>query len=234
MSRQSILLDVIQRVHDAELAFTATLRPAERAVYGTLEHPAPKDLLAHNTAWKERLALRIMGKSSEIVTDDDVENAAIFAAHQDESLDAILAYARRVHVQLLDAMQTLSEQDLNDPDLFAWTEGRPLWREIASTACNHPITHLRDYYIGRGEGERAIGMFEMAAERLVSLDEDPAWRGVLVYNLACLYALNGNKEPALAGLREALRLNPGLTLWSQQDPDFISLRDESSYQALYA
>ena len=49
-----------------------------------------------------------------------------------------------------------------------------------------------------------------------------------------MYALSGNKESALAGLAEALHLNPELTLWSQQDPDFDSLHDEPAYQALYA
>ena len=234
MSRRSILLDVIQSAHDAELAFSATLRPAERAIAGTLDRPAPKDLLAHNTAWNERLALRIQGESSAFVTEEDVENAAIFAAHQDESLDAILAYARRVHAQLLAAMQTLSEQDLNDPELFTWTDERPLWRQIAGTACLHPLAHLGDYYSRRGESERALAMYETAAEKLAPLDDDPTWRGLLAYNLACLYALSGSRESALAGLAEALRLNPELTLWSQQDPDFTSLHDEPAYQALYA
>ncbi len=234
MSRQSILLDVLQRAHDAELAFSASLRPAERAVSGTLDHPAPKDLLAHNTAWKERLALRIQGKSSALVTEVDVENAAIFAAHQDESFDAILTYARRVHIQLMAAMQTLSEQDLNDPELFGWTDGRPLWRQIAGTACLHPLTHLGYYYSRRGESKRAIATYEATAEKLAPLDDDPTWRGVLAYDLACMYALSGNKESALAGLAEALHLNPELTLWSQQDPDFDSLHDEPAYQALYA
>jgi hypothetical protein len=54
------------------------------------------------------------------------------------------------------------------------------------------------------------------------------------YNLACHYALSGQKERAISGLREALTLNPDLTEWSKQDPDFVPLRQEAGYQALYS
>ena len=53
------------------------------------------------------------------------------------------------------------------------------------------------------------------------------------YNLACHYALAGEKERAIAGLGAALASNPGLAEWSQQDPDLASIRDEPGYLALY-
>jgi hypothetical protein len=34
-------------------------------------------------------------------------------------------------------------------------------------------------------------------------------------------------------LREALKLNPGLTEWSKEDPDFEPIREEAVYKAIY-
>jgi len=39
---------------------------------------------------------------------------------------------------------------------------------------------------------------------------------------------------AIAQLGEALRLNPDLTEWSKQDPDFASIREEPAYRSLYS
>jgi hypothetical protein len=68
---------------------------------------------------------------------------------------------------------------------------------------------------------------------LMALDESPSWQGVAVYNLACFYALAGEKEQSISNLKEALRLNPALTDWSKQDPDFDSIREDSEYSAIY-
>ena len=49
----------------------------------------------------------------------------------------------------------------------------------------------------------------------------------------CAYALAGQKDKAIAKLGQALRLQPDLTEWSQQDPDFASIREDAAYLALY-
>jgi hypothetical protein len=43
----------------------------------------------------------------------------------------------------------------------------------------------------------------------------------------------GDKQKAINELRQALRLRPDLTEWSQQDPDFEPIRDEAGYKAIY-
>jgi hypothetical protein len=45
--------------------------------------------------------------------------------------------------------------------------------------------------------------------------------------------LLGDKETAINELREALKLNPGLKEWSQQDPAFQPIRGKAGYKALY-
>ena len=55
----------------------------------------------------------------------------------------------------------------------------------------------------------------------------------MIYNTACQHALSGQKATAIAELRQALKLNPGLTEWSKEDSDLVSLHEEADYQALY-
>jgi hypothetical protein len=97
----------------------------------------------------------------------------------------------------------------------------------------HPLTHLAWYYSEHGNLETANRLQETMAERLVPVSDEPDWRGVIIYNLACHHALTGQKEQALDGLRRSMELYPGLKDWSQQDPDLNSLRQEPDYLKLY-
>jgi hypothetical protein len=67
-------------------------------------------------------------------------------------------------------------------------------------------------------------------EALLALSD---WRNVARYNLACFYALTGQKKKAMAELRESLQTNPDLIEWSKRDSDLDSLRDDPAFQALY-
>jgi tetratricopeptide (TPR) repeat protein len=98
----------------------------------------------------------------------------------------------------------------------------------------HPLLHQSDFYLKRGDGERAAGVQEAAVGRLAELDDSPEWRSIPIYNLACYDALCGQSEKALDWLREALALNPGFVEWSRQDPDLESLRGLPGYQAIYS
>jgi hypothetical protein len=57
---------------------------------------------------------------------------------------------------------------------------------------------------------------------------------VTVYNLACHYALIGERDKALKKLEEGLRLNPNLAQFAPQDNDFASLHDDPDFQAITA
>ena len=79
-----------------------------------------------------------------------------------------------------------------------------------------------------------IRLQEDAAQKLLKLDQDPAWQSEVIYNLACHYALSGDKETAIARLRLALHHDLALLDWSRQDPDFDGIRQEPDFQAIYA
>lgn len=54
----------------------------------------------------------------------------------------------------------------------------------------------------------------------------------LIYNMACVHALKGKREEALAGLERAFTLQPDLVPHAKEDPDLTSLREDSEFKAL--
>jgi tetratricopeptide (TPR) repeat protein len=56
----------------------------------------------------------------------------------------------------------------------------------------------------------------------------------LHYNLACLEALEGHEEAALAALREAIAVQPQAAQWAADDNDFESLRADPQFIELTA
>ncbi|MBV9335035.1 MAG: AraC family ligand binding domain-containing protein [Solirubrobacterales bacterium] len=56
----------------------------------------------------------------------------------------------------------------------------------------------------------------------------------LHYNLACLEAVQGNREAALQALRRALALRPEVAEWARDDEDLERLRDDPEFRALAA
>ncbi len=97
----------------------------------------------------------------------------------------------------------------------------------------HPLSHLWLLYNDRHEPEKAMRLQEQASQSLAALDPDPNWQGNIQYNLACVYALSGEKDKALRTLKQALALNPGLLEWTKEDGDLSSLRQEPDYLALF-
>jgi len=54
----------------------------------------------------------------------------------------------------------------------------------------------------------------------------------LHFNLACLDAVGGRRDAALASLRKALELKPEMSDSARGDQDFASLRDDPEFRAL--
>ncbi len=117
--------------------------------------------------------------------------------------------------------------------MFAWQEGRPLWRLINGTTYLHPIMHLAEYYRIQGKRIKAGELLGRMTATMETLDDSPHWVSIVKYNQACHFALVGEKKKAIKSLEEALKLNPELREWSQQDPDLEDLHAEREYQALY-
>ncbi len=237
MDIKAKLVDLLQRAREEEQAFFARLSDDECSDSGTVECWSVKDGVAHVAEWKARMGQRLVAarRNETPPTYDDVDeaNAEIFEQYCHQSWADVLKALERAHDELVEQTQAMPEDDLVDAERFPWQDGRPLWRSIVGSGYSHSVQHLAQLYIERGERDYATQLQETAAELLASLDDSPDWRGVTIYNLACHYALSGEREKAVAKLGEALRLNPDLIEWSKQDPDFASIREEPAYRSLY-
>jgi tetratricopeptide (TPR) repeat protein len=62
--------------------------------------------------------------------------------------------------------------------------------------------------------------------------QDHATEPIVLYNLACYLALDGNREQALSWLARALRMNKSLCKLIPDETDFDSLRHDADFQHL--
>lgn len=221
--------------------FVADLSDEQRAAVGAPDRWSAKDVVAHLTEWMARLAQDLeqvaQPESQRLIPpnydDIDEANAEIYAQYQGQSWEEILVKTERSFAAIRDHAQAAAESELGDVHRIPWREGRPLWRMLVGAAVEHPVLHLGYYHLGNDNLAEACRLQETTASRLLELDDSPTWRGVQVYNLACIQALAGQKEKALVNLAEALHLMPDLSEWSRQDADLATLHDDPQYQALY-
>jgi non-specific serine/threonine protein kinase len=76
-------------------------------------------------------------------------------------------------------------------------------------------------------GERQAGL--EWAERAIAIDPNDAG---IQYNVACLFALEGEKTRAIQSLEAAVRAGFAHRDWVEKDPDLDSLRDDPRFKAL--
>jgi tetratricopeptide (TPR) repeat protein len=231
------LIGLVERAYREEQALVASLSPVERSVVGEPDCWSVKDVIAHLAAWKERraqnLAAVARGESPTRFEDYEQVNAQDFEEYRDWSWAEVLGRSADVHRHLVEQVEATGEVDLASTETLPWQEDRPLWEFVAGSGFTHPMSHLAQLYMARGQGGYATKLQEEAAALLAELSENSSWQGIIRYNLACHYALIGETDRAIEGLREALLLNPELTEWSKQDSDLASIRDAPGYQALY-
>jgi tetratricopeptide (TPR) repeat protein len=230
------LNELLQKGYQAERDFIATLSDEERDADGNFEHWTAKDSIAHNSYWRKSHAedvLAVLAGKSPVQSDDDQVNEGVYSQYKDQSWEEVDTLVETGLERMGEALAALSEDDLQRSDFYPWEQRQPLWREIVGNIYTHPIIHLSDWYIKRGSPTRAAELYQEMTGQLSRLDNSPDWQGTIRYNNACSFSLLGNKETAISELREALKLNPGLKEWSQQDPDFEPIRGEAGYKAIY-
>jgi len=236
---KSKLIELVERASREEQALFDRLSEDERSVVGQPDQWSHKDVIVHLAGWKARLAENLAAAASRgtPVRHEDFEavNAKEFEEHRDRSWPEVLELAAEASRQLVEQVEARDEDELRSTETLPWQEDRPLWRLIVGNGYLHPLAlHLGPICIERGEKAYATEMQEEAAKLARELDESENWQGLLQYNLTCHYALIGETERAIERLRGALKLNPGLTEWSKEDPDLASIREKPACLALYA
>jgi tetratricopeptide (TPR) repeat protein len=236
-SRKSMLLDLVTRAHLMQLGFWDALSDAERSASSSVDQWAPKDIMAHINVWNDRMAssleAAVRRETPEESGDFEHENQEIFEANKDRPWEELLAFEEKVFTRLAQAIEDLTDEDLNDPKRFEWTREQPLWWRVVSTPYYHGFWHLADILKARGDIKGAQAIHVHIAQVLEPLDDSDVWIGRIRYNLACYYALNDQSGRAIELLEDSFRLNPSLVAWSRQDSDLDPLRDLSEFEALY-
>lgn len=129
----------------------AKISEAQKLVPGVMEAWTVKDLLAHITVWEQRmlrwLEQTVRDEVPEMLppgmTWDDLDqwNEQTYQKHRHRDLDEVLADFELSYPQALSAVQDISEEDLIDPDRYAWRDGRPLWEMVAANTSWHYKEH---------------------------------------------------------------------------------------------
>ncbi len=237
ISLKAQIIEVLQRARGIHEAFIRELTEVERAKVGLPDNWAAKDILEHATFWQECTVQRLdaIARNETPPNFDDFErlNQDAFEARRHRPWSQVSEDIIRAFEAVTAHVQKCAEADLAEPGRYPSQPGVPLWRSIVGNAYMHPVAHFADFYLKRGEPQRAIQLQETMVERVSQL-ADGNWRGTAIYNLACFYALAGEAEKALGLLADSLRMEPSLVEWSKQDPDLISLHELPTYQALYA
>jgi hypothetical protein len=239
MVQKSKLIELVRRGHAELERFADQLSEAERNTRGVGEHWSARDVLSHVVGWKKRNIEYFnsidRGETVQFSEDTNAENAAMADEYRKLSWDELRAVMDRSLESVLALVERLTEAELNDPQRYAFLQGRPAWRSIMGDSFMHPLaTHLRPWYIQNGQREYATQLAEEETRLLLDLNDDPEWQGMTLYNLGCQYALMGEKDRALEKLAAGLRLNPGLGEFSRQDPDFASLHSTPEFEAVVA
>jgi hypothetical protein len=101
-----------------------------------------KDLAAHLTGWRDNTIRKIEATADGLpdpppewpgnLTDDDEINDWIYHENRDRGIEDVLTDADDSFNRLAGAVSNLSDDQLNDPDLFDWTGPRSLADVIVS------------------------------------------------------------------------------------------------------
>ena len=237
MVQKAKLIELVRRGHAELVRFADNLSEEERQKIGEGDQWTARDLLSHVVEWRrsntEDMNAYDRGEAVTATQDEDAENAARMAKYRTKSWDEVRQAVDQTQTAILALVERLTDEQLNDPQRYPFLNGRPAWRSVMSDSFMHPLaSHLRPWYLQHGQGEYASHLAEEEARLLIELDDEPDWQGMTIYNLACHYALLGEKEKALEKLETGLRLNPGLADYSRQDSDFASLHGSPEFEAV--
>lgn len=187
-----------------------------------------KNILYHIALWDQRQAENLWAALEGRPQADHSQYLAIndqdFPEYERCSWQDVERILESSQQALLQALSAIPDELLESAEFLEGSEGRPAWRRISGTVLSHPVLHVCEYLVQQGRAEQALAIMLDFTEKGRALDEGDNWQGLESYNQACYYALAGYQEQAQEKLAAALRLNPGLQEWSQEDPDLALLR----------
>jgi len=232
------LLGLLDMGYDYQKRYLAGLTEEERSAAGAADDWSPKDVMAHVAHWDVQAAKELVDPESyeppDYGDDFNATNARYWEMYAEASWDEIDALVEKAHKELHAGVSGLDDEQLNDENRYEWTRGRPLWHRICFGSFYHPMAHLGELFVKRGQIEETNAMQEKAAAMQLELSDSDQWQGTVLYNLGCYYAVSGQKEAALANVAKGMALYDYLKEWAPQDGDLAILHDDPDFQALLA
>jgi len=150
LSKEEILNRI---VHERKLLENVLeeLETSQMSLPGVEGEWSVKDILAHLNTW----VWRMVGWAKEAqdgetpmmpargMTWDDLDllNDQTYQANRDRPLNEVLAEFHLAHEEALRLVNSISEEDLTDPQRFPWRNGRPLWNMVAANTWWHDREH---------------------------------------------------------------------------------------------
>jgi serine/threonine protein kinase/tetratricopeptide (TPR) repeat protein len=115
-------------------------------------------------------------------------------------------------------------------------------QEEAEAAFRRALPAIEKHLELNPDDARAVTMGSVALSRLGEHEAGMEWAGKalaidptdagICYNVACLYAVEGDADRAIACLEDAVRAGFAHRDWVENDPDLDSLREDPRFQAL--
>jgi rhodanese-related sulfurtransferase len=237
---KSSILALLHFAREQEQRMVERLSVEERGAIGAPERWSAKDYLANILIWKElqteKLAAAQRGETPPVWRDPQVVhqiNSDGFLRFRDRSFQQAQDEGGRVFQAFITQVECLSEEELNDPNHFAWLDGEPLRGETMWNGVWRPCNQIAAFYLLSGRRLAALHLQEELLAAVRRANMPPKNLGYVVYNQTCFYAINGWPDKALQLLPEALRLRPTLVEWSRHDSDLDGLRADPAFQAIF-
>jgi len=130
-----------------------------------------KDTLAHLTAWeiymRKWLEETLQGETpsrpaySFSQAELDKMNVEIYGENKDKPLGEVISAFENSYQLSLKAVEVISEDDLLDPDRFAWRQGNPLWHMVAANTFWHYQEHLENL------GKNMFNLYNQSTNALI-------------------------------------------------------------------
>jgi len=233
-------------LQDDLIAMLQATRAAERDLFATLDRDAltkpgaagawsAKDVQLHLAAWRaieaRRLHATLHGEpfdASDPALDDpvDASNAELQAQHAHVSWPDAERQADASVDALLGAIAQSSTEML--------CECHDSTAGIGANGINHAIAHLSDIAT-LAAGQQRYNVLARQLEAILHRGHlPPRDAGVLLYNLACHYALSGEPDEARRVLRTAFSQRHDLVEIAEDDPDLAAIRDDIAALANFA
>jgi hypothetical protein len=205
---------------------------------GSPDRWAARPLVAHNAEFRQQQVTRLdairSGTAPPDFTEVDHRDPQVYQRCCDVSAAMVRTASRRTTANLIDGLSALSDDDLLDPSRYPWLRGRQLWLQVVVRGFWHPIGHIGDYHVARGQVGQAIAIHSHALATARYLGVPGPALGMAGYSLACAQARAEASSDAIASLAEAIRLNPDLRVNASRDSDLAGLRQAGHLDRLLA